>query len=151
MSLQDWKNNGWLKPHCTSAEEIANLFAIAQRDLSNAANQGLSADWKFGIAYNAALKLCTIVLYAEGYCPENSLAHYRTIMSLKEVDCQNWKDYATYLNACRIKRNTMEYDKADVIPEEDAIHLLRFTTSFSVEVKDFITKKHPEVLSSITP
>lgn len=26
----------------------------------------ISADWRFGIAYNAALKLCTILLYASG-------------------------------------------------------------------------------------
>ena len=42
----------------------------------------ISADWRFGIAYNAALKLCTILLYAEGYRPEKTLQHYRTIQAL---------------------------------------------------------------------
>lgn len=31
MSLEDWKNNGWLKEHRSSPQEIANLFAIIRR------------------------------------------------------------------------------------------------------------------------
>jgi hypothetical protein len=36
-----------------------------------------SLDIRFGIAYNAALKLCTILLYTEGYRPEKTLQHFR--------------------------------------------------------------------------
>jgi hypothetical protein len=32
------------------------------RDLKDASAGGLSHDWQFGIAYNAALKLCLILL-----------------------------------------------------------------------------------------
>ncbi len=32
MSLEDWRKNGWLKVHRTSAAEIADLFALAERD-----------------------------------------------------------------------------------------------------------------------
>jgi hypothetical protein len=34
------------------------------------------------IAYNAALKLCTILLFASGWRPEKNLAHYRTLTAL---------------------------------------------------------------------
>ena len=34
MSLQDWQNNGWLRPHKTDREEIANLLAIVERDMT---------------------------------------------------------------------------------------------------------------------
>ena len=54
MSLADWAKNGWLRPHKTSKEEIANLLEIVERDLKDASAKGLSDDWKFGIAYNAA-------------------------------------------------------------------------------------------------
>ena len=57
MSLQDWADNGWLRAHTTSAEEVGNLLAIVDRDLVDA-SRDISADWQFGIAYNAALKLC---------------------------------------------------------------------------------------------
>ena len=67
MSLLQWQNNGWLRPHVTDKNEIANLLAIADRDMEDASSDGISDDWKFGIAYNAALKLATIMLYAAGF------------------------------------------------------------------------------------
>ena len=62
MTLQQWADNGWLKPHKSSRQEIGNLLAIARRDLEDAGARDISEDWRFGIAYNAALKLCTILL-----------------------------------------------------------------------------------------
>ena len=81
MTLEQWKQNGWLKVEPTSSAEIANLLAIVERDLEDA-KSSISADWRFGIAYNAALKLCTILLRAEGYRPSHGLQHYRTIMAV---------------------------------------------------------------------
>jgi hypothetical protein len=66
MSLQKWLEYGWLRSHKTSRKEISDLRRITDRDLLDAAGD-ISADWRFGIAYNAALKLCTILLYAEDY------------------------------------------------------------------------------------
>ena len=62
MSLKHWADNSWLKPHKTGAKEIADLLAIVERDLRDAKTGGTSDDWRFGIAYNAALKLCTVLL-----------------------------------------------------------------------------------------
>ena len=45
MSLGDWLRNSWLVEHKTSAEEIAGLLAIVERDLANAKVAGLSDDW----------------------------------------------------------------------------------------------------------
>jgi len=85
MTLKDWANNGWLRAHTTSKQEIKQLFEIVERDLCDAQQTGLSADWQFGIAYNAALKLCTIFMYCEGYRPEKTLAHYRTLQALSLI------------------------------------------------------------------
>ena len=60
-----------------SQQQMADLLVIVDRDLTDSARD-LSPDWRFGIAYNAALKLCTVLLHAEGWRPERSLAHYRT-------------------------------------------------------------------------
>ena len=72
MSLKQWADNGWLRPHKTSPKEVAGLLAIVERDLVDAEGE-ISADWRFGIAYNAALKLCTILLHASRYRPERAL------------------------------------------------------------------------------
>ena len=66
MSLKQWADNGWLKLHQTSQREISSLLRILNRDLDDAQG-GISSDWRFGIAYNAALKLCRSLLSAEGY------------------------------------------------------------------------------------
>ncbi|MHC4137900.1 MAG: hypothetical protein ACYS0K_23410 [Planctomycetota bacterium] len=76
MTLKQWADNGWLREHGTSRKEIAGLLSIVDRDLEDARRKELSADWRFGIAYNAALKLCTILVHASGYRPERALHHY---------------------------------------------------------------------------
>ena len=40
MSLQEWHDFGWLKPHATSLNELSNLLAIADRDIEDAETDG---------------------------------------------------------------------------------------------------------------
>ena len=112
MTLKQWSDNGWLRPHKTTPEEIENLFQIVDRDLKDACSD-LSADWRFGIAYNAALKLCGILLYSEGYEAERNLQHYRTIQALPKIMGSEKNDDTVYLDTCRAKRNTAEYDSVE--------------------------------------
>ena len=126
MSLKQWASNGWLKPHATSAEETGNLLAIARRDMQDAREDGISDDWRFGIAYNAALKLCTILLYAEGYRPDKNLAHYRILQALPFILGEKRKGDAEYLDACRTKRNTVEYDYVGGVTGSEADELIAF-------------------------
>jgi hypothetical protein len=69
MSLQEWFKFGWLKTHKTSRQEIADLFAVADRDLKACRTPELIADWRFNIAYNAALQLACAALAAAGTKP----------------------------------------------------------------------------------
>ena len=126
MSLADWVKNGWLRPHKSSKEEIKNLLEIVERDLKDASAKGLSDDWKFGIAYNAALKLCTILLHSSGFRPEKNMAHYRTLQSLPLILGDKYKSDADYLDTCRKKRNETEYDFAGNVSEDEVIELLDF-------------------------
>ncbi len=146
MTLKQWTDNGWLKSHRTSAEEIGNLLAIAERDLKDVIEGGISADWRFGIAYNAALKLCTILLYAEGYKAERSLQHYRTIQALPFILGTERKIDANYLDACRSKRNIVEYDYIGGVTEKDADELIDFVKGFKDEVEMWLEREHPELV-----
>lgn len=145
MTLKQWHNNGWLKPHTTSRQEIGNLLAIVHRDMADAQKRDISDDWRFGIAYNAALKLCTIMLCAEGYRPAQNLAHYRTLQSLPLVLGSVRKADAAYLDACRTKRNTVEYDYAGGATEADANELIDFVASLERDVLAWLKKRHPEL------
>ena len=98
MTLKQWSENAWLVPHVTSPQEIHNLLEIVHRDLTDAHVPEISDDWRFGIAYNAALKLCTILLYSEGYRPAKNLAHYRTLQALPLILGKNHETDAAYLD-----------------------------------------------------
>ncbi len=144
MSLQQWAKNGWLRPFVTSRQQIASLMAIADRDLEDAA-RGISDDWKFGIAYNAVLKLCTILLYCEGYRPEKNLAHYRTLQALPLILGTERQGDADFLDRCRTKRNITEYDSVGQISPEEAADMLKFAHDFRTEVTAWLAKRHPEL------
>lgn len=146
MSLKNWADNGWLRTHKSSSQEIQNLLEIVERDLKDSRQKGLSADWRFGIAYNAALKLCTILVYAEGYKPEKALAHYRTLRALPLVLGPEKEDDADYLDSCRSKRNTVEYDCIGGATNSEANELIVFVTELKQEVMEWIKEKHPELL-----
>ena len=143
MSLRTWKDNGWLKEHTTDLAELSNLLAIADRDIADAAADGLSNDWKFGIAFNAALKLSTMMLYDAGYMPEKTLAHYRTLLSITFTLGEHRKDDATYLDACRAKRNHVEYDYVEGASAAEAAELLAFVKELRDEVVGKLSPKYP--------
>jgi hypothetical protein len=145
MSLQNWLENGWLRHHRTGKKEIADLFRIVERDLQDAEG-GISDDWRFGIAYNAALKLCTILLYAEGFRPERTLQHYRTIRALPIILGEKRKADADYLDSCRSKRNTVEYDSVGAATGDDVRELVEFVKELKTSVLGWLKEKHPELL-----
>jgi uncharacterized protein (UPF0332 family) len=146
MSLENWAKNGWIRKHETSPQEIKSLFDIVDRDLQDARRKELSSDWRFGIAYNAALKVCTILLYAKGYRPERSLAHYRTLQSLPLILGKEKIGDATYLDKCRKTRNTAEYDQIGVTTVSDAEELIEFVEDLKFEAKQWLKSNHKGLL-----
>ena len=147
MRLQQWKANGWLQAHQTTPSQIADLLAIVDRDLEDSMRD-LSPDWQFGIAYNAALKLCTVLLYASGFRPEKNLAHYRTLAALPLILGDESKDDADYLDTCRAKRNTAEYDAAGTVSQSEANELRQFTRELRVDVITWLNAQHPALLAA---
>lgn len=145
MTLKQWQTNGWLKIEPTSRDEIANMLAMVDRDLHDAAGS-ISPDWRFGIAYNAALKLCTILVRAEGVRPAHGLQHYRAIMAMPLVLGQGRQADANYLDSCRTKRNTVEYDYVGGASDADADELINFATELKSEVMKWLQDNHKELL-----
>lgn len=66
MTLETWLDHGWLKRHDTSPQEIADLLAVVDRALENAAVVGLTSDARIGLAYPAALAVGAVALAASG-------------------------------------------------------------------------------------
>jgi len=51
-----------------------------------------------------------------------------------------------YLDACRLKRNTVEYDCVGAATENDAEELIRFAKALRKAVLAWMRKKHPGIL-----
>jgi hypothetical protein len=84
MSLEDWKNNGWLKEH-------------------------------------------------------------RTLQALPLILGSDKKADAAYLDACRVKRNTAEYDMAGVATTADVDELIHFAEGLLDEVETWLARQHPDL------
>lgn len=145
MSLRDWQRNSWLVAHKTSREEISGLLAIVERDLGNAKVAGLADDWRFSIAYNAALQAATAALCAAGYRAVREQHHYRTIQSLaltigwpaRRVD---------QLDRFRKKRNVLGYETAGVVSEREAREMHEMAAALRVDVRAWLRRHHPKLV-----
>jgi hypothetical protein len=134
MSLSDWQKNGWLKPHKTSPQEIADLLALAVRDLKDCKAQGLSDDWRFNIAYNGALQASSAALAASGYAvPKGDSNHFRVIQSLTYTVGLDVNE-VTKFDGYRKKRSMSIYDAAGVISVAEAGQMSQFASALVAAV-----------------
>lgn len=144
MSLNDLVKASLLKPHAPTRDQIAKIFGVVERDLEDS-KRNLSPDGQFNIAYNAALQLCAIALLAEGWKAEKVKAHYLTIATLPKILGPDWQDGADYLDACRAKRNGLEYDAAGKVSTKEAKELREFAVELREAVIAWLAEKHPNL------
>ena len=148
MTLESWEQNGWLRQYETSQDEVAAILGLVDRDLADASRGEISADWRFNIAYNAALQLATLALYASGYrTGRGESKHYRVIQALPLVMGAKYMATCAYLDNCRRKRNVSEYDAVGTISETEAKDLLAFANDLKKEIVEWLTREHPSLLS----
>jgi hypothetical protein len=147
VTLTDWLDDGLVKRQAASRAEIQEILAVADRDLADADVSQLSLDRRFATAYGAALQLATIVLRASGYRTSSSAGghHWRTIALLPELMGPGQAQRAAYLDSCRRARNTVDYDRAQVISNDELVELLADTLAFRREVLEWLGKEHPEL------
>lgn len=139
MSLQDWLRNGWVIEHRTSREEIASLMGIVDRDLRDCRTQGLSADWRLSIAYNAALQAAT------AYRPTRESHHYRVIQSLAHTLGTPGKLILQF-DSFRKKRNIGGYDHAGTATDQEAEEILALASELRDQVLKWLRSHHRELL-----
>ncbi len=147
MNLRDWLRNGWLVEHETSAQEISDLLAVAERDLKDCRAAGLSPDGRLGIAYNAALQASKAALAAAGYRAGREAHHYRAVQSLAHTIKAD-AGLVTQLDAFRKKRNTGHYDRAGIASEQEAIEMTKLAARLKKDVTAWLRAKHPNLLSA---
>ena len=145
MSLSDWLRHGWLVEHEPSAGEIRDLFAVIDRDLVDCEVEGLSPDWKLGIAYNAALQASTAALAASGYRASREAHHYRVIQSLA-FTVRAPASVIARMDLFRKKRNLGGYERAGAASFQEAKEMIVLAREISESVRRWLANEHPELL-----
>lgn len=123
MTLEDWLANGWLLRLELSDREALSLVSAAEQDLRDA-RQDISPAWRFAIAYDAALRLCSAALGKAGYRAARDQKHYRTIAALPLVIGPEAEELARFLEACRTKRHEVTYESDTSVSAEEADELI---------------------------
>lgn len=146
MSLSDWQKNGWIKAHQSSPAEIADLLALAERDLKDARAKGLSEDWRFAIAYNAALQAASAALAASGFAvSKGDSNHFRVLQSLSLTIGTDKKTVDRW-DAYRKKRSISIYDVVGAITSAEAREILAAARELVDDIRAWLASTHPELM-----
>lgn len=143
--MRDWLANGWLTEHKSSKEEISNLLGLVDRDLRTCQVKELDTDWKFAIAYNAALQSATAALAALGYRATREAHHYRVIESL-EFTIEADSKIVQKFNAFRKKRNLLSYELGGTISQSEANEMYALAITLRSQVSRWLQQKHPGLI-----
>jgi len=143
LSLKGLLADGRVRPHRASAREVADLLRVIDRDLADAEIPQLSTDRRFATAYNAALQMATIALYAAGFRAVGAGHHWATFQALSEVMGPQAQIRADYLDSCRSKRNVTDYDRAGEISQREVEEILAEARAFRDDLIDWLKRNHP--------
>ncbi len=100
------------------------MRALIARDLEDAAIQELSDDRRFATAHNAALQTFEAARLALG------------ASAARHLD---------FFEACRRKRNVIDYDHASVATHTEAEEIVAETNDFFELVEHWIATNHPKL------
>jgi hypothetical protein len=115
---------------------------VVERDLADSGREGLSADWRMAIAYNAALQAATAALAAAGYRASRDQHHYRVIQSLRET-IRAAASLVNTLDAFRKKRNVTGYERVGLVSDADAESMRELALRVRDAVTTWLRKRHP--------
>lgn len=143
MTLRDLQQEGRIRTHRTSKKEIQDLFGLINRDIRDASSEEISYDRRFATAYNAALNLATIILYCKGYQSYGKAHHFTIFQAMKIILGTGHEELANYFDACRSKRNTLDYDLVGIVSEKELNELMQEVENFYSFVTNWVKKHHP--------
>jgi uncharacterized protein (UPF0332 family) len=145
MSLEDWLKDKIIEKHLTSAQEIANLLHICDRDLEKVDIVELGPDWRLSIAHNAALQTAKAALAAVGYRARKEGQHYLVIQSLA-FTIKTDRAIIRQLDKFRQKRNISGYESAGLVTEQEAKEMIALAKKLRRDVETWLTQKHPKLI-----
>jgi uncharacterized protein YfkK (UPF0435 family) len=120
-------------------------LGVVDRDLRECQAKALGADWRFAIAYNAALQAANAALAAAGYRATRDSHHYRVFQSL-EYTIKAEPKLIYRFDALRKKRNLSSYEMGGTVSDGEAREMAALAKELRAEVERWIRAEHPELL-----
>jgi hypothetical protein len=146
MSWQQLLADRRVKEHKSSRAEIRELMAVVTRDLADARIKGLSSDRRFATAYNAALQAAKMCIACTGYRIAGPGHHATTFEALSLVFELDMDGLVIFFDACRRKRNQVDYDRAHIISDSESLEITERAAEFFGIAVEWIRLNHPEML-----
>ena len=130
--------------HATSRQELAELRKLVARDITDAALPALSEDRRFATAYNAALQTAKMAIVCAGYRIASVPGHHSISFEGAYLALGRPAKHLTdYFDACRRKRNEIDYTGAAIATSTEAEELLVHACAFREMVEQWIEANHP--------
>ena len=148
MGLENWLNDKLIVRHRPSADEIAELLLICDRDLEKATIIELGPDWRLSIAHNAAVQAAKAALAASGYRARREGQHYLLLQSLA-FTMKTDASIIDQLNKFREKRNISDYDRAGMVTEQEAAEMIALAKQLRADVKRWLDAHYPQLIREI--
>lgn len=146
MSWKKLQAEGRVHAHKTSKKELGELRALIARDLEDAAIQELSDDRRFATAYNAALQAAKMAIACAGYRLASTPGHHRlTLEAARLALGPPAGKPLDFFEACRRKRNVIDYDHASVATHTEAEEIVAEANAFVRFVEQWIAANHPKL------
>jgi hypothetical protein len=144
MSWKKLLQDNKVHRHTTSRQELNEIRRLVVRDLTDAAIPALSEDRRFATAYNAALQTAKMSIACAGYRIASVPGHHRlTFEGAKLALGKPAEQLADYFDACRRKRNEIDYTGATIATTTEADELLLHAKAFLSLVEGWIASTHP--------
>jgi hypothetical protein len=146
MSWKTLLQSSRVHRHTTSLQEISELRRVVARDLADSAIPALSEDRRFATAYNAALQTARMAVACAGYRIASVPGHHRlTFGGPNSAIGKPAGQLADFFDACRRKRNAIDYTGATIATATEADEVLVHANEFLELVERWIDATHPKL------
>ena len=144
MSWKKLLQDNKVHRHATSRQELTEIRRLVARDLADAAIPALSEDRRFATAYNAALQTGKMAIACAGYRIASVPGHHRLTFEGARLALGGSAEQLTdYFDACRRKRNEIDYTGATIATTTEAEELLQHARAFLGKVESWIDSMYP--------
>ncbi len=146
MSLLDWCEAGLIQQHEPKKEEIENLLKMADEDLARCSLKRLLTDWKFIIAYTAALACANAALAASGYRTRNDRSPHENALDSLRFTIQLSDRRIAKLQHFRKKRHSAHYELAGSISMTVSDEMIAIARELRQNVGAWLAELYPGLI-----